>query len=201
MKTLCVIASPRSRSHSVTLANVAAESFGGEVETLDLTKAYVPFLSEAVIALNYGYGTYEALSPEDKKIADAQSAFIAQLKSADNLVIAAPLWNFGVPASLKAWFDLVVKVRDTFSMEGGAYKGLIDTVKSAVVVSARGGKYAGTAYEPYDLLPKTVTGLLGFIGITNVKTYLLEGVNMLDAAGLEAEVSTVSEKIRTELAA
>lgn len=202
MKTLYVLASPRSeRSKSNLLGKIAAEAVGGEVEILDLTKTDVPFLTEAVIALNYGFGSREALSPEDRKIADAQDSFVSQLKSADRLVIAAPLWNFGVPAVLKAWFDLICKVGHTFKIENGAYVGLAKNVRSATVVSARGGTYAGTAYEPYDLLPRTVNGLLGFIGVENVRNYFLEGVNSKTAETIDAEIAALSATIRKEATA
>jgi FMN-dependent NADH-azoreductase len=59
---------------------------------------------------------YEDLDAKNKKIADMQSDFITELKSVDNVVISAPLWNFGIPAILKSYIDLVVKVGETFSM-------------------------------------------------------------------------------------
>lgn len=138
MKTLYVIGSPRAeRSKSIELGNHAAKKLGGEIVTVDVFSEPMPFLSEAVVAYSYGYGTYESLSPEDKRIADLQKKYIDQIKNADNIVIAAPMWNFGMPAALKAWFDLIIRVNDTFSMDEKGYHGHVNGIKKAVIVGAR----------------------------------------------------------------
>ena len=183
MKTLYIVASPRGeRSKSVELANHVLARLGGEITTVDLYNSFVPYLSEQVIAFVYGFVKYEDLSPENKKVADVQRVFIDQLKSADNLVIAAPMWNFGMPAALKAWFDLIIKVGETFSMNNGARQGIVKNIKHAIVTGARGGVYIDTPAAFYDMLTGHIHGLLGFIGIENTKAFWIEGVNALPEA-------------------
>lgn len=195
MKILHIIASPKGeRSKSIELGNYAIAKLGGEVTTTNIFTDNVPYLSESVIGLNYGYGTYEALSSTDKSIVDTQSRYINDLLGADTLVISVPMWNFGMPGALKAWFDLIIKVNTTFSMEAGAYKGLVHNIKRVIVVGARGGVYQNTAYAGYDMLEPQVRGLLGFIGITNVETYWLEGVNATPDK-LEENMNNIKAKI------
>lgn len=195
MKTLYVIASPRAeRSKSIELGNYATEKLGGEVLTLDVFREPMPFLSEAVIAYNYWFGTYESLSVEDRYIVDLQKKYIAQLKNVDNLVIAVPMWNFWAPAALKAWFDLIIRVNDTFSMDSAGYHGHVNNIKKAVVVGARWGKYINTPYAPYDHLSDAITGILGFIGVDS-KNFWLEWVNMLSWEQMDEEISSLKNQI------
>jgi FMN-dependent NADH-azoreductase len=193
MKVLHIIASPRGeRSVSRKLGDFAADSFEGIVTTVDVHAEKIPCLSEAVIAYNYGYGDYASLSLEDKKIADAQRKYVDQIKSADVVVISAPMWNFSVPAALKAWIDLIIKVNETFSLDAQGYHGLVKNVQKAVVVTSAGGTYEGTAFAPYDHLNGYLQGILGFIGITESKVFRVESVNV--TPNLVAEKVSETEK-------
>ncbi len=136
MKTLHIVGSPRAeRSLSRKIGEFAANSVGGPIETLDVHAEKVPFHTASSIALNYGFGDYAALDADSKAAIDAQKRYVEQLRSADVLVISAPMWNFGMPGALKAWFDLVLKVNDTFSMDQNGYHGHIKNVKKAIIVT------------------------------------------------------------------
>ncbi|MDD2487472.1 MAG: NAD(P)H-dependent oxidoreductase [Candidatus Gracilibacteria bacterium] len=201
MKTLYIKSSPRGeRSKSIELGNHIIEKIGGEVIHLDLFNSYIPFLSEGVIAYNYGFGEYEGLSSEDKKIADVQKEYIDQIKSSDNIVIAAPMWNFGLPGALKTWFDLVLKINDTFAIENGNYIGLVKNIKKTIVVGARGGKYIDTPFAPYDNLTGPINLLLGFIGL-EAKNFWLEGVNYASGEQLALESLNIKGEIDSFIAA
>ena len=165
MNVLLVNSSPRGeRSHSLELAKYAAAKLGGQLTTVDLSVDEPPFLSGEVIAYDYGFMKLEQLSPRGKEIAAAQAKIVAQLKAADAVVIAAPMWNFNMPASLKAWFDLGIKVNDTWKMgEKGEYVGLLTNIKKVIVTGARGGVPAGA---PYDMLAPHIKGLCGFLGMS-----------------------------------
>lgn len=196
MKTLVILGSPRSeRSKSIELARHAAQAFGGEITEIELGSTFLPFLTEGVIAHNYGYATYESLSETDKKIADRQTELVKQIKETDNLVIASPMWNFSVPAAVKAWLDLVIKVNDTFSMSASGYLGLVNNVKKAIVVGARSGAYLEGPYKPYDFQTNYLTGVLGFIGITNSKSFYLEGTGSLDAEAIQTKTKELESEI------
>jgi FMN-dependent NADH-azoreductase len=85
------------------------------------------------------------------------------------------MWNFGVPYVLKHLIDVLVQPGLTFSFSPDqGYKGLL-TGKKAVVIYARGGNYStGSGMEGYDLQSKTLGGVLGFIGVTDVVNIFVE---------------------------
>ncbi len=200
MKTLHIIASPRgSRSKSLEIGKYFTSKLQGEVEELDLTTSFVPYMSEQMIAYNYGFATYESLTDTDKKIADAQQKFIDQLVSADEIVISTPMWNFGVPAVLKAYFDLIIKVNVTFKIGANGYEGLVTKIQKATIIWASGGSYTSAPYDAYDLVTPHLTKLLQFVGIMNIKTFSLQGVNA-DATNLPANTEKIKAEIDTYLA-
>lgn len=179
MKILHIVGSPRGeRSLTKKLGEFAANVPGGEVVTVDVHAEKVPFHTGAAVALNYGYGDYESLDADSKAAIDAQKKYVEQLRSADVLVVSAPMWNFGPPAALKAWIDLITKVNDTFSMDENGYHGHLSNIKKAVVVtSAGGGSYDTAPMDSYDHLNGYLVGLLAFVGITNTKLVRVEQVN------------------------
>lgn len=105
---------------------------------------------------------------------DAQAAalalsdeLIAELKAADVIVIGAPMYNFGIPSTLKAWFDYVLRAGQTFRYSEAGPEGLV-TGKRAIVVESRGGFYSQGPAQPMDSQEPHLRTLLGFIGITDV---------------------------------
>ncbi|MBJ8506571.1 NAD(P)H-dependent oxidoreductase [Acinetobacter seifertii] len=99
---------------------------------------------------------------------------IAELKSADLLVIGAPMYNLNVPTQLKNWFDLVARARQTFRYTETYPQGLVEGVK-AVVVSSRGGIHVGQETEAVTPYLKAVLGLMG---IHEVDFIYAEGLDM-----------------------
>ena len=97
-----------------------------------------------------------------------------ELVEADVLVLAAPMYNFAIPSTLKAWFDHVLRAGVTFKYGETGPQGLL-TGKRAYVLTARGGIYAGGSLdhqEPY------LRQVLGFVGIHDVTFIHAEGLNM-----------------------
>ena len=105
------------------------------------------------------------------------------------LLIGLPMYNFGVPSTLKAYFDHVARAGITFRYTEHGPQGLLSG-KKAYVVATRGGRHAGTALDTQSAF---VRHFLGFIGITEVEFIYAEGLNLGDdskAAGLaEAHVA------------
>lgn len=99
---------------------------------------------------------------------------IAELKSADLLIIGAPMYNLNVPTQLKNWFDLVARARQTFRYTETYPQGLVEGVK-AVVVSSRGGIHVGQETEAVTPYLKAVLGLMG---IHDVEFIYAEGLDM-----------------------
>lgn len=103
-------------------------------------------------------------TPEQSGLADLGDELIAELEAADVVVIGAPIYNFGVPASLKAWFDHVARAGRTFNYTENGPVGLV-TGKRAVVVVASGGVPIDS---PFDWTTGHLRTFLGFLGFTDV---------------------------------
>jgi len=110
-------------------------------------------------------------------------ALIEELREADVIVLGLPMYNFGVPSQLKAYFDHVARAGETFRYTEKGPIGLL-TGKKAYIFAARGGVYAGTAL---DTQTSYVRDFLRFIGIDQVEFVYAEGLAMSadsKAAGL-----------------
>ncbi|WP_097302452.1 FMN-dependent NADH-azoreductase [Pseudomonas chlororaphis] len=97
-----------------------------------------------------------------------------ELLAADVLVMAAPMYNFAIPSTLKAWLDHVLRAGVTFKYTETGPQGLLNG-KRAYVLTARGGIYAGSTadhQEPY------LRQVMGFIGIHDVEFIHAEGMNL-----------------------
>jgi FMN-dependent NADH-azoreductase len=92
---------------------------------------------------------------------------IAELRAGDIIVIGAPMYNFSIPTTLRAWFDYVLRAGETFSYSELGPKGLV-TGKRAFVVESRGGLYSEGPGQASDFQEPYLRRLLGFIGITDV---------------------------------
>ncbi len=106
-------------------------------------------------------------------------SLIAELKAADTLVIGLPVYNFGVPASIKAWIDMVARAGVTFRYSETGPEGLLRGIK-AYIILASGGTKAGSEI---DFASNYMRYVLGFLGITNVT---IIAADQQGAAGQEA---------------
>lgn len=92
---------------------------------------------------------------------------IAELRAADTIVIGAPMYNFGMPSTLKAWFDYVLRAGITFRYSESGPEGLLKG-KRALVIESRGGLYSEGPAQSMDSQEPHLRNLLGFMGITDV---------------------------------
>ena len=99
-------------------------------------------------------------------------SLISELKQADVVVIGLPMYNFGVPSQLKAYFDHIARAGVTFKYSEKGPVGLL-TGKKVYVFAARGGLYAGT---PLDTQTSYVRDFLRFLGMTDVEFIYAEGL-------------------------
>jgi len=129
-------------------------------------------------------------TPAQQAIAAYSDRLIAELKRADTIALGLPLYNFGVPSTLKAYFDHIARAGVTFRYTDQGPVGLL-TGKQAIVFAARGGIYQGA-----DVQPQYVRNFLGFLGIENVQFVFAEGL----ALG-EASKNQSIERARAEVAA
>ena len=147
---------------------------GATVSVRDLAREPVPHLDAARFAAFIA-------KPEERTVlqqaaASYSDALIAELKAADVIVLGLPMYNFGLPSTLKAYFDHIGRAGHTFKYTEKGPVGLL-TGKKAYVFATRGGLYAGT---PRDTQTAYVRDFLGFIGITDVEFVYAEGLAISD---------------------
>jgi len=136
-------------------------------------------------------------SATQQAVLDYSDVLVAELKRADVIVIGLPMYNFGVPSTLKAWFDHIARAGVTFRYTANGSEGLLKG-KKAYVFAARGGLYAGTAL---DTQTAYVRDFLRFIGIEDVEFIYAEGLNIGDAAkraGLGAAHAAIEQLSASE---
>lgn len=138
----------------------------------DLAAEAVPHLT----AERFGAFTAkpEQLSPAQQAVLAYSDALIDELKSADVIVLGLPMYNFGVPSQLKAYFDHIARAGVTFRYTASGPQGLL-TGKKVYVFAARGGQYAGTAL---DTQTGYVRDFLRFLGMADVEFVYAEGLAM-----------------------
>lgn len=121
-----------------------------------------------------GYVAPESLHAELALTEDMLGEFLA----ADVVVIGAPMYNFSVPTQLKAWIDRIAQAGRTFRYTAQGPEGLAGG-KKVVIVSSRGGMYAGTAFEAaMDHQEAFLRAVMGFFGITDIAVIRAEGIAM-----------------------
>lgn len=180
-KLLHIESSPRKdRSASIAVAHAFLDEYskthsGDTVETLDLWKTELPVFDGDVINSKYVIMHGKEHTPEQKKSWGAVEKVIAHFKGADKYLFSLPMWNFGIPYKLKHYFDVIVQPTYTFSFSPAeGYKGLM-TGKQVAVVYARGGGYPpGSGGEALDLQKRYLELILGFIGLTDPKSIVIE---------------------------
>ena len=119
----------------------------------------------------------EARTLAQQKVVNESDAFIDELQRADTIVIGLPMYNFGVPSTLKAYFDHIARAGVTFRYTEKGPEGLLKG-KKAYVFATRGGLYVGT---PLDTQTAYVRDFLRFLGIDDVEFIYAEGLAMGDA--------------------
>ena len=127
---------------------------------------------------------------------------IGELKAADTIVIGAPMYNFSVPTTLRAWFDHVLRAGVTFKYVDGAVRGLLGG-KRVIVIESRGGLYSEGPAQAIDFQEPYLRHLLGFIGITDVTFVRAEKIGYgpeARTAAIEGAKAQISEVVGAELA-
>jgi len=137
----------------------------------DLAEDELPSLDGKALAALSGNAE---LTDEQKAIAELSLRLIDELKSADHVAIAVPMYNFGVPVQLKKWFDLICRAGITFKYSETGPEGLL-TGKKALLVATTGGVHRNTATDLGLLHTQTI---LGFVGLTDVNVAYAEGLAM-----------------------
>lgn len=141
----------------------------------DLNISQVPHLSDAIFNAFH--------TPESERTIEQQAAaavsdeLIDEVNGSDILIIAVPMYNFGVPSTLKAWIDHIARAGKTFTYTAKGPKPLLKMPKT-YVIATRGGLYANT---PADTQAPWIEQVLKFVGVPEVEFIFVEGVAMHSA--------------------
>ena len=205
MKTLLQIRSSifsndgqSSRLAERFVARWRASNPGGRVIVRDLAKEPIPHLD----ATRFGafLAKPEERTPAQQAVVDYSDALIGELKRADVVVLGLPMYNFGVPSTLKAYFDHVARVGETFKYTEKGPVGLL-TGKKVYVFAARGGMYAGT---PNDTQTPFIRIFLSFLGMSDIEFVYAEGLAISEASkqhSLARAEAVIDALVEPELAA
>lgn len=198
MNNLLVINSSAAREDSVSrvlveeaAARLVQANPATTVVRRDLGVNPVPHLAVDTLAGVRGTPT----TPAEHRARALSDELISELRAADTIVIGAPMYNFGVTTSLRAWFDHVLRAGETFSYSAAGPKGLL-AGKRVVVVESRGGLYSEGPAMAVDFQEPYLRHLLGFVGITDVTFVRAEKIGY----GPEARAAALAQA-KTEIAA
>lgn len=179
------------------LLDTLSQNLEVNVSVRDLAELKLPHLTqEEMVAWSTAA---EQRTPEQATLAAISDGLVEELEQADFIVLAVPMYNFGIPSSLKAYFDRVARAGVTFKYTEQGPVGLL-TDKPVAVVCARGGNYRNT---PADSQTPYLISMLGFIGYSDVHFVFAEGLATADKdAGLDKaaqEINTASQAIAQQL--
>lgn len=185
MKTLLRIdSSSRTQgSHSREFADNIQQRWlakhpNGKVLTRDLAVQSIPHIHNDTIR---GYYTPKAEHDETLKNATALSdTLINEIRSADEILLSAPMYDLSIPSSLKAYIDQIVRIGETFRFDENGFTGLLGGKKAYVVLSY-GAVFSTPEMAALDFVEPYLKNLLGFLGITDVEIFKLEGSNTDEA--------------------
>jgi FMN-dependent NADH-azoreductase len=124
----------------------------------------------------------EGRTSAQQRVLEESDALIAELNGADTIALGLPMYNFGIPSQLKAYFDHIARAGVTFKYTEKGAVGLL-TGKQAYVFAARGGVYQGT---PPDTQTAYVRDFLAFVGITDVQFVYAEGLAISEASKVDS---------------
>jgi len=183
MKILHLISSLRGQaSFSNKLGNSIIEQIKAkhpvEVQERNLASAPLPHLSDRHVAAFF--------TPADERTKDQLETIrpsdeaIAELMEADTLVIDVPMYNFTIPSTIKAWIDQIARAGVTFKYGENGVQGLVTNKKAYLAIST-GGIYSEGFMKDFDHTEQYLRHVLGFLGITDIEVFRVEGVNLSDA--------------------
>lgn len=178
-----------SRLANEFVAALLERNPGAELVVRDLVVDPVPHLDAERFA---AFTTQKPSRTDEQQAVVAYSdRLIAELRRADVLVLGLPMYNFGVPSQLKAWYDHVARAGVTFRYTGNGPEGLLKG-KKAYIFAARGGEYAASGN---DWQAQFVRVILGFIGISEVEFIFAEGLAM-DEPRKRASIAAARSALR-----
>jgi FMN-dependent NADH-azoreductase len=173
------------------LAELKIKHANSQIITRDLATSPLPHLDGMTVGAFF--------TPPDQRN-EAQNEAIKlsdtcanELIAADVIVIGAPMWNFGIPSSLMAWIDHIVRAGLTFQYGAAGPESLLPVGKKVIIASSRGGVYTSGPMQAMDHQENYLKTALGFIGLHDVAIVRAEGVARGEEAVKTAMASADSQ--------
>lgn len=189
MKILYIKANPKndSDSNTFTLSNNFIIEYKKnnpthEIIELDLYKNEIKPLDSNML--------YDLFNKENNLMKD----YAIQFSTCDKYVIAAPMWNLSIPSILKSYIDYIVQREITFKYTNEGPIGLLKN-KKVLYISSRGGIYSSEPYSNFEMGERYLKTILGFLGIDNFNSIILEGTNLLTNTDLQTSKELANKKI------
>jgi len=154
----------------------------GTVVLRDLVTTALPFVDLPWIA--GAYSTPDQHTPEQQAALKVSDELIAELLAADEIVLATPMFNFSIPAALKAYIDHIVRINKTFN---ASYEGLAKGKKVTLIIASGSVYTPGSHMESYNAETGYLKQILGFIGITDVTVVLAGGTSAVAQGTVKLE--------------
>jgi len=170
---------------------------GVDVVERDVSALNLPHLDGEI--LGAFFTPAEDRTEEQAAHAKRSEQLIAEFKEADSVVIGAPMHNFGIPSTLKAYIDHIARAGETFKYTENGPVGLVED-KPVYVIAARGGDYSENGYPHMDFVLPYLKTVLGFIGVQNVTLIQANGIAMGEDVAAQA-IAGATQDIAQALAA
>ncbi|WP_128896513.1 FMN-dependent NADH-azoreductase [Longirhabdus pacifica] len=201
-KLLYVTANPKSpdTSYSLSVGQTFLEAYKAEhaqdeVEILDLYETEIPYIDGHILS---GWGklqqgeSFDKLTDEEKSKVGRLNEISDQFVSADKIVFVTPLWNFSFPPLMKAYIDSICIAGKTFKYTENGPVGLLND-KKVLHIQARGGIYSEGPVKDFEMGDRHIRAIMSFIGIHDVETLAIEGVNFFPEKAQEIKEEAIAK--------
>ncbi|GKS09850.1 FMN-dependent NADH-azoreductase 2 [Paenibacillus chitinolyticus] len=199
-KILYVTANPKSvdQSYGLRLGKYFTEQVKTKngnvlIEHVDLFKEDIPFVDADVLSAREKLASNESLTSEEAAKIGRIDQILDQFLSADSIVFVTPLWNFTVPAYMKAYLDCLCLAGKTFKYKYNGVTGLI-TGKKILHIQTIGGVFSEGPYAEYEMGDRYVKSIMAFIGLTDYQKVVMEGTNQF-----RDQIDQLFEKAKQQL--
>lgn len=200
-RLLLVQASPRqgdsaSRAAAAVFLTRLRERAGEfEVDELDLWREALPEFDGAALAAKYARLAGQVLAPREAEAWKTIEAMVARLDAADLVLIATPMWNFGIPYKLKHWIDLVTQPGLAFRFDPATgYSPLLRPRPTLAIVASAGDYSAGPSWGRPDLATPYLEAALRFIGLGEIAV-----VGQRPTIGPEPAIAAARDRVQARL--
>lgn len=190
---ILIVSSSANGENSVS--NRLAERFvesvdpGARIVRRDVGTEPLPHLTSATVAAIKG----EPVTPAELEARALSDSLVGELQAADVIVIASPMYNFGMSSTLKSWFDHIARAGLTFRYTAEGPEGLLKG-KKTLVIESRAGFYGEGGTPHMDGQEPHLRALLGFVGLDDV-TYIRAEKLAFGPEAAEASIEAAAREL------